>query len=258
MITSASNPKLRYVRHLGRRSFRVREKRLVLEGVRLVEEALAANNEPAFVLVSETLRGTERGVALLARLDRSGAPVATVDTKLLNHIAGTTTPQGVVAVVPTPDLAVPDLPTLVMALDGVQDPGNVGTALRTAHAAGADAALLAPGSADPTSAKVVRAAMGAHFHLPIRRATWDEIEERCAAAGLTAWVAESSADAIYTAVDLTEPSMIIVGGEVGGPSTEAFDLATAVRIPMPGSTESLNAGVAAAVILFEAVRQRRT
>ena len=255
MITSAANLKLRYVRALARRSFRAREGRMVVEGVRLVEEALGAAVDPAFALTTETLGATERGRALQARLEARGVPTLAVAPALFADLAGTVSPQGVLAVVGTPALAMPEAPDLVLVLDGLRDPGNLGTALRAAAAAGGDLALLAPGTVDATNSKVVRAAMGAHFRLPIRHADWAEIGARCA--GLTTWVADAGGEAPYTDVDWRRPSALVVGGEADGPSAAARGAAAAaVAIPMPGHAESLNAASAAAVILFEAARQR--
>jgi len=143
----------------------------------------------------------------------------------------------------------------------VSDPGNMGTILRSALAADVDEVLLAPGSADPLSPKVVRAGAGAHFYLPIRaELDWAQISERLygAPAAQQTLLAEADAQRAYDDVDMTVRTALIVGNEAHGPSTEATRLATErVMIPMWNKIESLNAAVAASVILFEAARQRR-
>nr|MDA8219818.1 RNA methyltransferase [Dehalococcoidales bacterium] len=143
-----------------------------------------------------------------------------------------------------------------LLLDGVQDPGNLGTILRTAEAAAARPVLLAPGTVDAYAPKVVRAAMGAHFRLPLVSGDWDELEPYLR--GRTVWAAEVREGTPYYEVDWTQPSAIVVGSEAHGLSTQARKLATGrLTIPMAGRAESLNAAIATAIVLFEALRQRR-
>jgi TrmH family RNA methyltransferase len=255
MITSAANPKLRYVRHLEHRSFRAREGRLVVEGTRLLREALDAGVAPAFVLVDAAALAEGPIAELCERLDARQVPVLEVARPLFTDLAGTATPQGILAVVPSTPLRWPEPARLVVVLDGVREPGNVGTILRGALAAGFDGALLAPGTADATQAKAVRAGMGAHFRLPYLGASWDEIDRRTA--GLALWLADAGGTVRYDAVDWRAPSAVVIGGEASGPSAAARVRARgSVRIPMAGAAESLNAAMAAAVLLFEAARQQ--
>jgi TrmH family RNA methyltransferase len=141
-------------------------------------------------------------------------------------------------------------------LDRLADPGNLGTVLRTASAAGVQAVFLAPGTVDAYNPKVVRAAAGAHFHLPIVESNWGDIAS--ALVRLTLWRAEAHAGTPYDQVDWRQPSGLVIGSEAAGPGDAAQRLAPeAVRIPMPGKAESLNAAIATAVLLFEAARQRK-
>jgi RNA methyltransferase, TrmH family len=169
--------------------------------------------------------------------------------------ADTRQPQGVVAVFAWPEL--PPRPGLRLVLDGIQDPGNVGTLLRSAEAAGVGLAICAPGSADPYSPKVLRAAMGAHFSLPLRvDADWEQIADELAACPLV-YAAEADASMPYYAADWRQPAALIIGGEARGVSAEGQALAShLISIPMLGRAESLNAGVAGSILLFEALRQR--
>jgi TrmH family RNA methyltransferase len=261
VITSASNPKLRYVRRLAHRAFRHREGRLVAEGVRLVADVLDTGARPAFALVSEELDATAGGAQLHSRLRSSKVALFDVAPRLLADLGDTVTSQGVLAVFPFPELPWPEEGDLgrgglVLVMDSVRDPGNVGTMLRTALASGADGVVAAPGTVDATSPKVVRAGMGAQFRVPLRDMSWGQVAALSAAAGLQVIVADASAERSYTSVDWTKPSMLVIGGETEGVSEQARQLGEAVRIPMSGPAESLNAAVAAAVILFEAVRQR--
>ncbi len=261
MISSASNPKLRYVRSLSRAAARAREGRFVVEGMRLVDDALDAGIRPAFAMTSTTWGTTERAAALRARLEEHHVPVFDVSPAAFAELADTETPQGVLAVVRSPDLPLPAQPDLLLVIDGMRDPGNLGTLLRTAAAAAVDGVLLVPGTVDPTNPKVVRAAMGAHFRVPILERDWAAVAAVAgdgASGGLGVWLADTTGAHDYAQVDWRGPSALVVAGEAHGPSDAARKLAGGtVRIPMPGTVESLNAATAAAVILFEAIRQRR-
>jgi len=156
--------------------------------------------------------------------------------------------------VPIPKLSPRMRERLILIPDAVRDPGNLGTMLRTAWAAGASEVLLPPGTVDYTNPKVVRSAMGAHFRLPVRRATWTEIWQ--AVGDARVWLAEASRGVSYDEVDWHGDVAIVVGGEAAGAGTESRSRASCVRIPMTTGVESLNAAVAAAVLLFAAVRGR--
>jgi TrmH family RNA methyltransferase len=259
MITSPSNPKLRYARHLARSAFRAREGRLLLEGVRLIEDALEAGAVPAFALVDGSPEAQVRSTPLRAQLEAHGVPVFDVDPSLWSDLAQTEASQGVLAVVPVPALPIPADLGLVLIVDGLRDPGNLGTLLRTAAAAGVDLVLLGPGTVDATNPKVLRAAMGAHFRVAMQASDWGGIAAivRAPPQPLAVWMAEAGGAVDYTSVDWTAPTALVIGGEARGPSSESRALAGGVlRIPMAGGVESLNAATAAAVILFEARRQR--
>jgi len=257
VITSPDNEKIRYLRSLHEHGARQRARRFLVEGVRLVEDALASGATPDLVLVDEeALARTARGRALLGRLRGVGyLPAA---PRALKAAAETVTPQGVVAAVPLPAPPPPgDAGPAVLVVDGVQDPGNLGTILRTAEAAGATPVLLAPGSADPFAPKVVRAAMGAHFRLPLVVGDWDTIATYLV--DREVWLAQAHGGVAYYEVDWKRPSALVVGSEAHGVSPEGERVATGrLTIPMVGRTESLNAAIATAVILFEALRQRQT
>ncbi len=256
MITSAHNPKIKLVRALvGRAKDRRAENAFVAEGVRLVEEALAAGWPFRFVLFSEALN--DRGQALLASLQTAGVETEMVAAHLLDSLSDTDHPQGILAVL---DLPRSDVPTsrcnFILIPDQIRDPGNLGTLLRTAAAAGVQAVFLPPETTDAFAPKVVRSGMGAHFRLPILSLPWDEIRARTS--GLGIFLADMDGIPCWES-DLRLPLALIVGGEAEGASASARDLATAtISIPMPGGSESLNAGVAGAVLMFEVVRQRWT
>jgi TrmH family RNA methyltransferase len=169
----------------------------------------------------------------------------------------TITPQGIAAVVVQPQLPLPAQPTLILVLDQLRDPGNAGTLLRSGEAAGVDLVLFAPGTVDPFNDKVVRAAMGAHFRLPLRScADWAAVQSLLPAAA-PCYLAAAAAQLSYDRVDWRQPAVLIIGGEATGASPMAQTLAQPISIPMHGQVESLNAAMAGAVMLFEAARQRR-
>ena len=256
MITSSSNDKVKYVRRLqGQRSVRHRDQRFVMEGVRLVEEVLRASVVPFFVFYTQDLADEARGKALLAALRGLGSPCYLVSDAVMAQCSDTVTPQGIMAVLPFPELVGPDRLTLGLIVDRLRDPGNLGTLLRTALAAGVEQVLLAPGTVDFSNPKVVRSAMGAHLSLPMVDAEWETIA--ASVAGCDVWLAAASGSRCYTEVDWTQPAALIIGGEAHGAEEKAQALADGcVSIPIDPVVESLNAAVAAAVILFEAVRQR--
>jgi TrmH family RNA methyltransferase len=256
MITSRSNDRVKYVRKLqDQKSIRHHDRRFVLEGVRLVEEVMHAGVVPTFVFYTEALANDARGKALLATLQALDAPCYTVGESVMEDCSDTVTPQGILAVLPFPDLEAPKPLSLALVVDGVRDPGNLGTLLRTALAAGVQEVMLAPSTVDFSNPKVVRSAMGAHLRLPIRDGDWNTIAE--AVSGCDAWLAGASGGVNYTEVDWTPPVALIVGSEACGAGDRARALARGrVSIPMNAPVESLNAAIAGAVILFEVVRQR--
>jgi len=254
MLTSPRNPTIRHIRRLQRSARHRRESgSFVAEGIRLVEEAVLSGMAPETVLYTEDLG--ERGEAVLDWIREKGVEPTPVDAVVMAAAADTESPQGLLAVLPIPAGLLPPNPTFLLVLDGVRDPGNLGAILRTAAAAGVEGVLLATGSADPYQPKAVRAGMGAHFRLPVRTAEWSGIEAQTA--GLTVWLADAAAETAYTAADLTIPLALVIGGEAHGAGPEIVRLNPAgLRIPLPGGMESLNAAVAAGVLIFEVVRQR--
>ncbi len=259
-ITSSSNPKIQRVRALlEKRKARADEQAFVVEGVRLVEEAQAAHWQPELVLYSAQL--SERGMQVVQRFEQDGAEVVEVTPHLMDQTAGTETPQGLLAVFHQKRLPLPHPLTFVLIADNLRDPGNLGTLLRTAASAGVQAALLSPGTTDAFAPKVLRAGMGAHFRLPVEHMEWDEIHSVVKAApraGLKVYLAEAAEGVICWEEDLTHPMALVVGSEAEGSSPPARALAdSAITIPMPGKSESLNAAIAASILIFEVVRQRR-
>jgi TrmH family RNA methyltransferase len=257
MIESQANPHVKRIRSLAAgRKDRRRERLFVLEGVRLVADALEHGGTLDLALYApDQLGQTDAGRELrekLASLPRAYAATSQV----VAAASDTLHPQGVVALARWPQVE-PGTPGLVLVLDAIQDPGNLGTLLRSAEAVGVAEVLCASGTVDVYSPKVVRAAMGAHFRLAVEQDLgWEAVGERLFAIDHV-YAADADATMPYYAADWRQPSALIIGNEAHGLSDAARSLATkTIGIPMRGRVESLNAAVAGSVILFEALRQR--
>src|SRR3954470_6065501 len=255
VITSPANPTIAFVRSLGQREHRVAERAIVVEGVRAVRDAMETGTTPRLLLV----RADRSGAAAAADLALpANAPVRYVAPRLFDRLSDVQTPQGVLAVFPLPEWShdAEGVP-LVLVLDRLRDPGNLGTLLRAAAGAGVTGVYLSPESVDPWNPKVVRAGMGAHFRVPILPLVLERSGELMSHLPRRV-AAQASATRTYDAIDWTTPAALIIGGETEGGSPALAQWSTdEVSIPLRGGVESLNAAVAGAVILFEAARQRR-
>jgi RNA methyltransferase, TrmH family len=260
VITSSHNPKIQQIRSLAaRRKERQKSQSFVVEGVRLIEEALQAGWQAQSVFFTNQL--SSRGENLLEVFLKAGADVEEITPQLMESLAETEAPQGILATFTMRELPVPQgRLDFVLVLDNVRDPGNLGTLLRTACAAGLQAVLLTPGTADVFSPKVLRAGMGAQFRLPALTLPWEEIQSIChtqSTPPLKILLAEGQQGTPCWELDLRRPLALIIGSEAEGASEEAHQLADVlVKIPMPGGSESLNAAVAGSILIFEIVRQR--
>lgn len=257
-IRSRSNAFVRRLRALKEKSG---GELMLLEGPKLVAEALASRVEVVEAAASPRLAHGGRA-ALLDALSVRGIPVRLVDDGILASLSEVEASQGLLALARRPAFdearffsGVP----LILVAAGIQDPGNVGALLRSAEAAGATGAYLTDGAADPLSWKALRGSMGSAFRLPHRRriATAEALG-RLRAHGVRIIAADAGAASAYYEADLTGPTAILLGPEGSGLSAETTAQAdVAVAIPMAAGVESLNVGVAAGVLLFEAARQRR-
>lgn len=275
-VESPTNPLVKTLRSLAD-TRHIREQGLFLvEGVRAVEDGLDAGHWPGICLYNpELLARTPRGRELTARLRRGrkgppGAQVVEASTRAIEAAALTQHPQGVVAAFPiTENEPLPPSPgrvSLCLICDVIQDPGNLGTMLRTAEAGGCSGVWLTPHCVYAFNPKVVRAAMGAHFRLPIfPESSWADIAralEVSRVGSQDVYALDAGAELAYDRVDWTAPAALIVSNEAHGLTSAAVEFirergAALLTIPMAGGTESLNASIAAAVVTFEAARQRR-
>jgi TrmH family RNA methyltransferase len=257
MIESPANPHVKHIRSLAAdRKDRRRERLFVLEGVRLVADAVAGGAVLDLALYApDQLALTQAGQALLEQL-QTLVVAHPASAQVVAAVSDTVHPQGVVALARWPEVE-PGRPGIILVLDAIQDPGNMGTLLRSAEAVGVAEVLGTIGTVDVYSPKVVRAAMGAHMRLAITQdLSWEAIAERLVLVD-SVYAADATASMPYFAADWRQPSALIIGNEAHGLSEDARALARRlIGIPMHGRAESLNAGVAGSVVLFEALRQR--
>jgi TrmH family RNA methyltransferase len=251
------------IRDLHRRRGRERRGLALAEGIRLVEEALAARIAVQGAAISPTLEGTPRGKALKAALAAAGVPVTEVSTAELDELADTAQPQGIVAVIEPPIWTLGNLGadpgSVTLVLDAVQDPGNVGTMLRTALGLGAGGLVALPGTAELTNSKVVRGSMGSLFRLPAVEASLGDFLAWVAERGVEIWTAASEGEPLRRG-QLGErsrrPPVAMVLGNEGAGVGAALEGAARRRmaIPLAAGVESLNVAVAAGILLYEVLR----
>ena len=282
-IESPSNPKIKLAAQLAKRMAREKTGKFLAEGVRLAEMAAASDWDVGYALVTPHAAGEPRAAAVIATLEENGVPVALVPESVYQKAGDTQTPQGLLLVLAQKQRSLDDLarltktsvsptgtatagasaaaqPPCYVVLDRIQDPGNLGTILRTADAAGMAGLILLKGTTDIYSPKVVRAAMGSLFHLPVVSGVTEEAFLSFAReSGLRLYATALDAKARpYDAADFTGPAAIIFGNEGQGVSETLLASSETLYIPMYGGAESLNVAVSTAIVLYEAVRQRHT
>ncbi len=252
MITSIQNEKVKLAKALqGASKTRRKEGLIVLEGLRLVRDAMLSGHKPVFLFATPEFH--DDAVMGLARAH--GVEMLNVDAAVMQHVSDTQQPQGILGVFPMPKAALPDRLQQVLILDSIRDPGNLGTILRTAAASGVQAVILSPTCADPYNPKVLRGGMGAHFRVPVVNMEWAQIEQVCADKAV--YIADGTGQTLYDEADWSSSWTLIIGSEAHGAGDTAQRLATTrIRIPMAADTESLNAAIAAGIILFEARRHQ--
>ncbi len=248
-----SRSEQRLLRALGRRRRRDAEGLFLAEGVRVVEDLLAAGLVLRLAVISSSLEDTARGRALLERL-RRGVGVREVSEAELRTLAGTETPQGVLvaAAVPAVELrqVEPGERAAVLVLDGVQDPGNVGTLVRTAAALGAAAVISLPGTADVWNAKAVRSSAGAVFRVAVVGAAWEPAREWLRERGFVIYGADAGGRDV-SGIERADRTALVVGNEGGGLGAGVVrDADGLVAVPIRPGVDSLNVAVAAGILLF--------
>jgi len=258
MITSTSNERVKEARKLHQRRHRQASGLLLLEGLRLINDAAQSGAQITQLFYDPAqVAATPAASSLLASLRQRDSEAIPCAPTVIAALADTVTPQGMIAVVALPKLPMPTAPTFTLILDQVRDPGNAGTLLRSAEAAGVELVIFASDAVDPFNEKTLRAGMGAHFRLPIRMVQhWADVQQYLHPQQQL-FLAAGHTTTSYDQIDWRAPACLIIGGEANGASAAAQRQATPIAIPMRAPVESLNAAMAGAIILFEAARQRR-
>ena len=245
---------LTLARDLKRRKARDKHQLFVTEGVRAVEELLRSSVTVRGALVAPQLLEAPRGAALAAQLRQRGVAIEDVAANVFGSAAETESPQGVLAIAEVPRHSYASLGStwtgLVLVLEALQDPGNVGTILRTAAALGVTATIALPGTVDLWNAKVVRSGMGAHFRHLAFGSTWDELDSFLQESGAAVFAAEAGGEPVE-GVDAPQRVALVVGNEGAGVSTEARARAhRTIAVPITSNVESLNVAVATGILLY--------
>lgn len=254
-IESKDNNLFKFVKKLKERRFRDKENLFILEGLRLIEEAIRANMDIEYIIISKDYE--DKFNDLLLENNISSNKIITLSNNLFMQLASTENPQGIIAVIKKNDKKKDLSGDFFLICDKVQDPGNLGTIIRTAHAAGVDGIILTKGTVDIYNDKTIRSTMGSIFYVPIFYDDKDFTIIRNLKKDGFALVATSLKESRnFFEEDLKGKIILAVGNEGNGISNELFELADKkVKIPMPGGAESLNVSIATSIILFEKVRQ---
>lgn len=260
-LTSVRNPRVKDVVRLRNRRHRDRERRFVVEGVRELTCAVDAGFALEAVYHCEDLHGARGGQVLIDRIAAAGVECQPTSRAVFERMSYRRTPDGLLGVAPTPDLGFDRLDaaadSLWLVAAGIEKPGNLGAMLRSADAAGASGVLVADPATDVFNPNVVRASLGTLFSVPIAVAAATEVCAWLAEQGVRVVVARPDADLDYVDVDLRSDVALVVGSEHEGLGAAWLSPhCEAVRIPMAGRADSINAAMAATVLLFEARRQR--
>lgn len=252
-IESKHNNKIKLCMKLQRKKYRDKFNLYIVEGPNLIQEAILNGVTLEFVIYNESQE---------VDLPKVECPVLATSAEIFQEIADTVNSQGVIGVVCKEDKTYEDIkPQItpegnIVILDKVQDPGNVGTIIRTADAAGYQCVVMIKGSCDVYSPKVVRSATGSLFRIPIIYVDYDEYEKLSNEIKKKTVVTTLDSEYMYFQEDLTKGIALVIGNEGNGVSREMRDMAdVAVKIPMKGNIESLNASVAAAIIMAESIRK---
>ena len=266
-ISSADNSRVKLVRKLASRKGRETESKFVAEGVNLVSELTAGNHEIEFLLMSESFvldETNRRKQAILSYAEKTGCDACSVDDRIFSKLSDAEHGVDVMAVVRTEKLDASFAYSLpagdnILVCDRLQDPGNMGTIIRTAVAAGYGAVMTLPGTVDVYSPKVLRATAGMVFEIPIISVkSEDELFDVSRKSGRKTAVTVPEGGTEYYLEDLSRDTALVIGNEGRGASKSIIDRADVkVTIPMKGNIESLNAATAASILMYETIRNNR-
>lgn len=251
IITSSANSKYKYIKSLSQKKYREENGEYTVEGIKSVSDAIKSNCEISLIAVSEDFYNNEK-------FDYQGN-ILVFKTDIFNKLCDTMTPQGILAVIKMKgdNECTLDLEKAYIYCDGVSDPGNMGTIVRTADAAGFGGVILSEGCVDIYSPKTVRSSMGSFFNIDIFTDKNIDDLKKLKKDGFNligGALGENTVD--YRHADFKKPTIIIVGNEANGISREIQNISQCVKIPILGNAESLNVSVASGILMYELIRQR--
>jgi len=262
-IQSSSNKQFKSLKALKQRKNRYKQQKYIIEGFRIIEQAIIENRKIDSVYVKSSLSNNEETPKMVEKLLSYGVDVVEIDDHLFEELSDTVTTQGLIAVLEMEHYELDhftESDTInILILDRIQDPGNLGTMIRTADAAGFNCILLSKGTVDPYNEKVVRSTMGSIFQIPIIQS--DDIIKDIQSLfenNIQVIATELGGAVDYDVVNYQAKTAIIIGNEGNGVAAEILEMGTQnVIIPMAGKSESLNASIAAAIVMYEVFRQKR-
>lgn len=255
-IQSKDNSILKEVKRLHKKKFRNETGQFLVEGFRFVEEALISSFRVPYIFVSEGVKDKYIDFNIEKVLQKNSV-VYFVKDNIFKDLCETVTPQGILAVVENKKVELEDKEGFYVLIDKLQDPGNVGTIIRTAHASGALGIITTKGTVDVYNDKTLRSTMGSIFNIPVIEDDDLELMRGLKSMGFKLIVSSLDTDNNFYDIDLIGKIIIAVGNEGNGISEEVYALGDEkVKIPMPGGAESLNAAVSASIMMYEAVRQK--
>lgn len=263
MITSETNSIIKYVKSLQLKKNRMKHMQFTVEGLRIVEECVKHNGDIAYIIYSEEIYSTQGAEKLLDKIALAGYTLYEVSSQLFSKISTTENPQGIMAVVHMKNRSLEEIKSqkgkelFFVILDRIQDPGNMGTIIRTAESANADAVIITKGSVDPYNSKTLRATMGAIFHMPIIQCDDDRWLDDLKENEVKLIAADLDTDKTYIDIDYNTSIGIIIGNEANGISEALLSkVDQRVIIPILGKIESLNASVAASILIYKAAEEK--
>lgn len=260
-LPDISKANIKLVSSLHKSKYRDEKRLFFAEGIKLVNEALmTCKDNIEFIVVDEAFVGANKNLIFINELMGLGINIYSANSKIFSSLSDTATPQGIMAIIKMfdyQDNKMFDGDFYVMP-DAVQDPGNIGTIIRTADAANVDGIIVTEGCADIYNPKVVRASMGSIFHIPVYFCKdLAHTIERYKQNRFRIVTGHLAGKTYYFEQDFTDKIVVVVGNESQGVSTKVEELSDVlVKIPLPGKAESLNVSVATAILMFEVVRQR--
>ncbi|MGL4731828.1 MAG: TrmH family RNA methyltransferase [Clostridium sp.] len=251
-ISSKDNSLIKNIRKLKERKYRTSQNLFLVEGFRFVEEAIKSNFNIKYILISENYPRES-----YEKYINFSGEIYIVSKNVFKTISSTETPQGVIAVVENKQIIPKEDKGIYILVDKVQDPGNLGTIIRTAHASNCLGVIIEKGTVDVYNEKTLRSTMGSIFNVPIINDSNLEYVRKLRKDGYKLITSSLDTENNFYDVDLTGKAIIAVGNEGNGISNEVYEISDEkVKIPMPGGAESLNASVAASIMMYEAVRQK--